>query len=117
MVDRFDDGRGLVEFAHPRLPVSAHGTGCTLASAVAANLCRGMDLRDACSAATDYVHGALRHGYRPGRGEVSVLDHFWMSARGNAGTARNRRSSSRSCGRRCAPAIPWRRCGPTRWPA
>ncbi len=84
MVDRFDDGTGLVEFAHPRLPVSAHGTGCTLASAIAANLCRGLDLRAASAAAVDYVHGALRHGYRPGRGDVAVLDHFWMNPRPDA---------------------------------
>ena len=30
----------------------------------------------ACEAATNYVHRALRGGYRPGRGEVVVLDHF-----------------------------------------
>ena len=77
MVDRFDDGAALLEFEHPRLPASGHGTGCTLAAAIAANLCRGLDIREACAAATDYVHGALAHGYRPGRGEVLVLDHFW----------------------------------------
>ena len=77
MLDRFDDGDALLEFEHPRLPASGHGTGCTLASAIAANLCRGMGVREACAAATDYVHGALAHGYRPGRGEVLVLDHFW----------------------------------------
>jgi hydroxymethylpyrimidine/phosphomethylpyrimidine kinase len=77
MVDRFDDGDALLEFEHPRLPGSGHGTGCTLASAIAANLCRGLDVREACAAATDYVHGALAHGWRPGRGDVLVLDHFW----------------------------------------
>jgi hydroxymethylpyrimidine/phosphomethylpyrimidine kinase len=77
MVDRFDDGEALLEFEHPRLDVEGHGTGCTLASAIAANLCRGLGVREACAAATDYVHGALKHGYRPGRGRVVVLDHFW----------------------------------------
>ncbi len=38
---------------------------------------RGLDLAAACSAATDYVHGALVHAYRPGASDVSVLDHFW----------------------------------------
>ena len=32
----------------------------------------------ACEAATDYVHGALRHAVHPGRGEVAVLNHFWQ---------------------------------------
>ncbi len=77
MVDRFDDGGSPLAFEHPRLPASGHGTGCTLASAIAANLCRGLGLREACAAATDYVHGALAHGYRPGRGDVLVLDHAW----------------------------------------
>jgi hydroxymethylpyrimidine/phosphomethylpyrimidine kinase len=78
MVDRLDDGRHLHEFVHPRLKVSGHGTGCTLASAIAAHACLGLGLPAACAAAADYVHGALRGGYRPGRGEVSVLDHFWQ---------------------------------------
>lgn len=82
MVDRYDDGEALLEFEHPRLDLEGHGTGCTLASAIAANLCRGQTLREACAAATDYVHGALVHAYRPGRGRVAVLDHFWRFHRG-----------------------------------
>ena len=78
MIDRLDDGRYLHEFVHSRLNLSGHGTGCTLASAIAANACLGLGLADACAAASDYVHGALRHGYRAGRGEVTVLDHFWQ---------------------------------------
>ncbi len=61
---------------HPRLSIVAHGTGCTLASAVAANLGRGMNPQAACQAASAYIHDALRRGYRPGRSEVLVLDHF-----------------------------------------
>jgi hydroxymethylpyrimidine/phosphomethylpyrimidine kinase len=79
MVDRFDDGRQLLEFIHPRLNIEGHGTGCTLASAIAANLCLGKSLPDACAAAADYVHGALANAYRPGKGKVAVLDHFWQA--------------------------------------
>ncbi|RFP59548.1 bifunctional hydroxymethylpyrimidine kinase/phosphomethylpyrimidine kinase [Luteimonas weifangensis] len=75
VVDRFDDGRAQAEFVHDRLAVAAHGTGCTLASAIAANLCRGLVPAAACEAAVDYVYAALRGGYRPGRGDVVVLDH------------------------------------------
>jgi hydroxymethylpyrimidine/phosphomethylpyrimidine kinase len=78
MVDRYCDANKRLEFTHERLDVEGHGTGCTLASAIAANLCRGQALDAACAAATNYVHGALRHAYRPGRGEVAVLDHFWQ---------------------------------------
>lgn len=76
VIDLLADGRGIQQIAHPRLPLDAHGTGCTLAAAVAANLCLRMTLQEACTAAADYVHRALRQGYRPGRGDVVVLDHI-----------------------------------------
>jgi hydroxymethylpyrimidine/phosphomethylpyrimidine kinase len=82
VVDLLADGDGVLPIRHARLQLEAHGTGCTLASAVAANLCLGRDLRAACIAATDYVHTALRQGYRPGRGDVLVLDHFGAAAHG-----------------------------------
>ncbi len=65
------------EFEHPRLPHEGHGTGCTLASAVAAQLALGQPLAGACAAACAYVHGALRHAYRPGRSALAVLAHDW----------------------------------------
>jgi hydroxymethylpyrimidine/phosphomethylpyrimidine kinase len=79
MVDRLclGDRQRVGRFVHPRLDVNGHGTGCTLASAIAAQLCLGHSLSEACAAATDYVHGALLHAYRPGDSNVSVLDHFW----------------------------------------
>lgn len=80
VVDLFADADGMRELVHERLPQSAHGTGCTLASAVAANLCRGLPLREACAVAADYVHRALLGGYRPGRGDVLVLDHIGAAA-------------------------------------
>lgn len=76
VVDLFADSTGMREIAHPRLRIEAHGTGCTLASAVAANLCLDLTLTEACSAASDYVHAALLKGYRPGRSDIVVLDHF-----------------------------------------
>lgn len=76
VVDILAEDSGVSEFRHPRLQVEAHGTGCTLASAIAANLCRGLTLFDACRAGGDYVHAALRGGYRPGSSDIVVLDHF-----------------------------------------
>ncbi|HEV8693090.1 MAG TPA: bifunctional hydroxymethylpyrimidine kinase/phosphomethylpyrimidine kinase [Lysobacter sp.] len=76
VVDLLADADGITAMSHPRLTLEAHGTGCTLASAVAANLCRGHVLAEACRAAADYVHAALRGGYRPGRSDIVVLDHF-----------------------------------------
>lgn len=79
-VDWFGDAAQTVSFSHPTLPINGHGTGCTLASAIAARLCLGDALLDACRSATDYVHGALRHAYRPGTSETAVLDHLWRDA-------------------------------------
>jgi hydroxymethylpyrimidine/phosphomethylpyrimidine kinase len=79
IVDLHAGAEGVREIVHPRLQVNAHGTGCTLASAIAANLCLGRGLRDACTAASDYVHRALELGYRPGRSDILVLDHFGAS--------------------------------------
>jgi hydroxymethylpyrimidine/phosphomethylpyrimidine kinase len=76
VVDVFADATGLHEIVHPRLALEAHGTGCTLASAIAARIALGNDVRAACIAASDYVHRALEGGYRPGRGDIVVLDHF-----------------------------------------
>ncbi len=75
VVDRLQDGDALHEFEHPRLAVEGHGTGCTLAAAIAALLARGDTLPDAVGAAADYLHEALARGYRPGRGPLTVLRH------------------------------------------
>lgn len=76
VVDRFFDGVTFEAFIHARLLVDAHGTGCTLASTIAAQLCCGLSLANACEAAIDYVARGLQGGYTPGRSEVLVLDHF-----------------------------------------
>ena len=76
VVDLFAGDDGIREIAHPRLPIEVHGTGCTLASAVAAQLCLGLALGDACAAAADYVHAGLKLAYRPGLGALFVIDHF-----------------------------------------
>ena len=76
VIDRLATADGVRTWSHPRLAVDAHGTGCTLASAIAARLARGDALADAVDGGIGYVHDALARGYRPGRGEVVVLDHF-----------------------------------------
>jgi hydroxymethylpyrimidine/phosphomethylpyrimidine kinase len=57
-----------VEFRHPRIHTShTHGTGCTLASAVAAGLAQDLALNDAVRQAHDYVQQAIRNA--PGLGQ------------------------------------------------
>jgi hydroxymethylpyrimidine/phosphomethylpyrimidine kinase len=59
-VDFFFDGREIRRYAAPRLPSkNTHGTGCTLASAIAAFLVKGVPLVDAVSSAKDYLHAAI----------------------------------------------------------
>ena len=82
VVDLLGDADGEHAMTHPRLQLEAHGTGCTLASAVAANLALGRCLQDSCRNAADYVHAALRGGYRPGRSDTVVLDHFGAAPHG-----------------------------------
>lgn len=80
IIDLLADASGVHAIQHPRLPLEAHGTGCSLASAVAAGLALGKSLDGACRDASDYVHRALVRGYRPGKGDVIVLDHFGAAA-------------------------------------
>ncbi len=53
----------------PRLEGEYHGSGCTLASALAALLARGFSLEEAAEHAQGYTWQALRAGFKPGRGQ------------------------------------------------
>ncbi len=62
-------------FTSPRLPSrSTHGTGCTLASAIAVSLAQGLTVVDAVARARDYVLEAIRRAPGYGRGH-GPLDH------------------------------------------
>jgi len=80
VIDRFESDQFKARFNHPRLDLNAHGTGCTLSAAIAAQLSRGLSLPDACKHATDYIARALKNGYQPGRSQVTVLQHSSASA-------------------------------------
>ena len=77
VVDLLFDGRTFTEFRTSRVDTSrTHGTGCTFASAVAANLALGHTLAESASRAQQYVAGAIRHAPAIGRGH-GPIDHFW----------------------------------------
>ncbi len=59
----------MIKWEWPRLPFIYHGSGCTLASAVAAGLARGWSLEEACAKAQAYTYESLRQGERLGRGQ------------------------------------------------
>ena len=77
VVDLLFDGREFHEFRVARVDSrQTHGTGCTFASAVAAGLALGQELRDAVARAQQYVAGAIAHAPGIGHGR-GPLDHFW----------------------------------------
>jgi hydroxymethylpyrimidine/phosphomethylpyrimidine kinase len=61
----------------PRLPGTYHGSGCTLASAIAAMLANGLDLPEAVREAQEYTWQTLRKAYRPGMGQFLPDRLFW----------------------------------------
>jgi hydroxymethylpyrimidine/phosphomethylpyrimidine kinase len=68
-------------FTHARIEVEGHGTGCTLAAAVAAGVAKGWPIAEAAREAIAFVNRALSLAYRPGRGNVVVLDHLSAASR------------------------------------
>ena len=68
--DRLYGPDGLhVEMTWPRLPGGYHGSGCTLASAIAARLASGMDVQRAVEDAQRYTWTTLQRAWQLGRGQ------------------------------------------------
>jgi hydroxymethylpyrimidine/phosphomethylpyrimidine kinase len=61
----------------PRLPGSYHGSGCTLASAIAAMLANGLELPEAVREAQEYTWHTLEKGFRPGMGQWLPDRLYW----------------------------------------
>jgi hydroxymethylpyrimidine/phosphomethylpyrimidine kinase len=75
LVDILATPEGLTRFEDVRIETRhTHGTGCTLASAIAAGLAQGMVLRDAVARARAYVRAAILAAPGFGRGH-GPLDH------------------------------------------
>jgi hydroxymethylpyrimidine/phosphomethylpyrimidine kinase len=60
-----------------RLPGSYHGSGCTLASALAATLANGLPVEEAVRDAQEYTWQTLKAGFRPGMGQFVPDRLFW----------------------------------------
>lgn len=58
---------------------NTHGTGCTLSSAIAANLAKGEDLDQAIKNAKEYLTGALRAGLNLGKGSGPLMHNYVLS--------------------------------------
>jgi hydroxymethylpyrimidine/phosphomethylpyrimidine kinase len=60
-----------------RLPGSFHGSGCTLASAIAAMLASGLEVGEAVREAQEFTWHSLAAGFRPGMGQHIPDRFFW----------------------------------------
>lgn len=72
-------------FTAPRIPTqNTHGTGCTLSSAIAAGLAKGLGLEDAVATAKEYLTAALAAAdglhVGGGRGPVHHFYHWWPAS-------------------------------------
>ena len=67
-------------FSWDRLPHEYHGSGCTLASSIAALIAHGLDPFTAASEAQDFTWNALNAAYHPGSGQYFPNRLFWMES-------------------------------------
>jgi len=76
-VDVLFDGERITQLGGDRVKAdNNHGTGCTFASAIAAQLATGRGLAEAAMLAKAYVTKAIEKGYAIGKGRIP-LDHFY----------------------------------------
>jgi hydroxymethylpyrimidine/phosphomethylpyrimidine kinase len=77
-VDALYDGSHLALLRAPRIDTPhTHGTGCTLASAIASYLALGHEVPEAVKSAKEYVTGAIAAGFPLGHG-IGPVDHGWV---------------------------------------
>lgn len=75
-VDIFYDGKEFLELSNKRLnTTSTHGSGCSLSSAIAANLANGLALKDAVKKSHEYIFEAIKTAPVIGSG-CNPVNHF-----------------------------------------
>jgi len=76
-IDVFYDGVEIIHFTSDRIHTkNTHGTGCTLSSAIAANLALGFSMKDAIKNSKQYITTAIKHSLDIGHG-VGPTNHFY----------------------------------------
>jgi hydroxymethylpyrimidine/phosphomethylpyrimidine kinase len=82
-IDLLYDGKAFHSYPAPRIDtVNTHGTGCTYAAAIAANLAKGFNLRGAIARSKRYVTDAIRHGLSIGSGSGPTHHFYFMEGSG-----------------------------------
>lgn len=69
----------------PRLQGEFHGSGCTLAAALAGFLAHGFSVNEAVSQAQHYTWHTLKHATRPGCGQLVPHRGYWQQQQGKPG--------------------------------
>jgi hydroxymethylpyrimidine/phosphomethylpyrimidine kinase len=78
LVDVLATSEGIESFSAPRIDTRhTHGTGCTMASAIAAGLAQGIALREAVQRARDYVRAAIATAPGFGAGHGPLNHYVW----------------------------------------
>lgn len=77
----YGNNRLLQKYHWPRLTHNYHGSGCTLASAIAGLLAHGQEPLSAIHEAQRYTWSTLKHGYRPGMGQLIPDRFFWVEGK------------------------------------
>lgn len=78
VINTLYDQQGVVRSdSWQRLPGTYHGSGCTLASAVAATIANGLGVPEAVRDAQEYTWQTLKHAYRTGMGQLIPDRLFW----------------------------------------
>lgn len=78
----FNEGQHLETFSWERLPYEYHGSGCTLASAIAALVAQGLDGFNAVNEAQDYSWNALKQAYRISQDGQYIPNRFYWAQEG-----------------------------------
>jgi hydroxymethylpyrimidine/phosphomethylpyrimidine kinase len=73
----FSNNRELQTFHNDRLPHKYHGSGCTLAASIAAQIALGQDVLGAVRQGLEYTHKTLVHANRIGMGQYHPNRFFW----------------------------------------
>ena len=74
----YHDGRCWETYTWDRLPHSYHGSGCTLATSIAALIAHGLEPVQAVMEAQEYTWNSLNSAYQPGKGQHIPDRFFWM---------------------------------------
>lgn len=74
----FQKDQPIQNFSWERLPGHYHGSGCTLASSIAALLAHGLDTFVAVNEAQEYTWNALQAAYQTGQGQLNPNRFFWI---------------------------------------